>query len=1138
MRNSTLFSCAVPLLLSTALSAQVDILTQHYNIQRTGWNDQEQHLNTTNVKPGTFGKLFTCAVDDQVYGQPLIVSGVTLPGIGQRNVLYVATVNNTVYAFDADASQASGPYWSKNLTPAGARPPLNTDMTGACGGNYVDFSGHMGIVGTPVIDKTTNTLYLVSRTISTDGSKTFTQYLHAIDITTGAEKANSPKVIAAQVSGSGEGSSGGKLPFDPQKQNQRPGLLLLNGVVYIGFSSHCDWDPYHGWLLGYDASSLQQKYVYCSTPDGGEGGIWMAGSGPSVDEAGNIFVATGNGSTGVGTDVTSPRNRATSLLKLSPSLAQLDYFTPTNYATLNTADLDFGCSEVLVIPGMNRAFVGAKDGSLFLTDVNNLGGYQSSGNNVVQEISLGTSAHLRSSFGYYKGTANEFVYTWSENTALKAFPVNRAAGNFDLTHVITSGLQGPTGNNGANMTTSSNGNDDNTAILWATHANNCDANHQVCPGIVRAVNAANATNELWNSSMVPGDNVGNYAKFSSPVVANGKLYVSTFSGQIAVYGLVNNGVSTCTSANIAVGKTATASSIQTADYPAYDAVDGDMTTRWSSAYSDAQWIYVDLGKRYDLCQVTIYWETASGKDFDIQVSDDAQNWTTAYPVRGNTSRQNVLPLQVSGQYVRMNGITRNTVYGYSIWEMQVFGTPSVTCLPPSGAQVADIQQNTATISWNAVTGATGYTLQYKAVAAADWTTTTTTGTSIPLTALSCGTDYLYAIAATCSGGQTSDFTVSAGFSTAACPASCGPIPTRWTTLDIGSVGNAGQVCYDGSTFTLQGSGADIGGTSDQFRFAYVTLTGDDQFIGQVLSQDAADPADKVGIMIRQNLGPDAPNAFIGLTHDQGAIYQYRSVAGGVTTAAAAPGIAAPYWLKLVKAGSTFSGYTSSDGLAWTPVGATTDLGFGAGGSTTYAGLAITSHNNSTLSTASVDNFTQALPLPIGLTGFSGHRAGKTVVLEWSTGFEQNSDHFDVERSNDGVHFSLLATVPAAGNSNSPEQYQAVDEQPGTGMNYYRLKEVDKDEKANYSPIILVRFSDEIAPALFPNPVGSFFRLVAGSVAIREVNVYDLTGRKMLTVSNAAAGSTLFVPCSRLASGVYIVETRSTQGRYLQKMLKQ
>ena len=183
-----------------------------------------------------------------------------------------------MYAFDADSANVNNPYWQVNLSPIGSRAIKNTDMTGACGGNYKDFSGNMGIVGTPVIDSTTNTIYLVARSV-TPGN-IFQQYLHALDITTGAERPNSPVLITAQVPGTGDGSVGGIVTFNSQKQNQRAGLLLLNGIVYITWSSHCDWGPYHGWVIGYDKTSLQQKIVYNATPNGYNGGIWMSAAAP------------------------------------------------------------------------------------------------------------------------------------------------------------------------------------------------------------------------------------------------------------------------------------------------------------------------------------------------------------------------------------------------------------------------------------------------------------------------------------------------------------------------------------------------------------------------------------------------------------------------------------------------------------------------------------------------------------------------------------------------------------------------------------------------------------------------------------------------------------------------------------------
>ncbi len=340
--------------------AQKSVLTQHNDLNRSGWNDKETILKKSNVTPNTFGKLFTRAVDDQVYAQPLVKLQINMPGKGLKNVVYVATVNNSVYAFDADSANESTAFWQVNLTVSGTRPVNKGDMTGACGGFYNDFSGNMGIVGTPVIDTTTNTLYVVARSLKTS-TNTYYQYLHALDITTGAEKVNSPVLITATVNGTGDGSVRGKVNFDAQKQNQRPGLLLLNGIVYIAWSSHCDWGPYHGWVMGYDKTSLLQKYVYNTTPDGYWGGIWMSGGGPSADENGNIYLAAGNGSVGKNGNPADVTNRSESALKLTPSLTLSSFFTPKNYETLEGADLDFGVTQMLLIPNTNRAIVGVKD---------------------------------------------------------------------------------------------------------------------------------------------------------------------------------------------------------------------------------------------------------------------------------------------------------------------------------------------------------------------------------------------------------------------------------------------------------------------------------------------------------------------------------------------------------------------------------------------------------------------------------------------------------------------------------------------------------------------------------------------------------------------------------------------------------
>src|SRR5882672_11637450 len=260
----------------------VSVLTQHNDNTRAGWNDNESALTTSNVNVQHFGRVFTLPVDDQVYAQPLVVGHVSIGG-GVHNVVYVATVANTLYAFDGDDGKL---YWQRSFTAPGMRPPRNTDMTGACGGTYTNFSGNIGIVGTPVIDAARGTMYFVAR--STTGS-TFVQHLHAVNIVDGSEIAGSPTAITASYSGNGDGSVNGVIAFDAQRQNQRQGLTLLNGFVYVTLSSHCDWGPYHGWILGYDAATLQQRVVYNATPNGYGGGMWESGTGMAADAAGNLY---------------------------------------------------------------------------------------------------------------------------------------------------------------------------------------------------------------------------------------------------------------------------------------------------------------------------------------------------------------------------------------------------------------------------------------------------------------------------------------------------------------------------------------------------------------------------------------------------------------------------------------------------------------------------------------------------------------------------------------------------------------------------------------------------------------------------------------------------------------------------------
>jgi hypothetical protein len=511
----------------------ISVLTQHNDNTRAGWNDHETALTTSNVNQQHFGKVSTLAVDDQVYAQPLVVGHVHIKG-GDHNVVYVATVNNTLYAFDGDDGT---PYWVRNITAPGLRPPRNTDMTGACGGTYTDFSGNIGIVGSPVIDSARQILYVVAR--STDGNA-YVQHLHAVSITDGSEMPGSPVAITATTPGSGDGSVNNVITFNGQTQNQRQGLTLLNGVVYVTFSSHCDWGPYHGWILGYDAGTLQQRVVYNATPNGYGGGMWESGAGMAADAAGNLYIVVGNGTVGDSTDPTNLINRGSSALKLTPSGATLQvasWFTPTDYQFMNDNDLDYGSIGSLLIPNANYFLTGGKDGNLYLLNKDAMGGYQPSSNQVQQVVQL-TSSEMHCQPAYYQGSATEFLYVWPENNPLRAIPYNRGTNQLDPLAAAQFTAGGPTGHSGAMLSGSSDGTKAGTAILWATYAFSGDAEHDVSIGVLRAFDATDVTRELWNSRQnLSRDGAGMYAKFAAPTIANGHVYLPTFSNQVVVYGL-------------------------------------------------------------------------------------------------------------------------------------------------------------------------------------------------------------------------------------------------------------------------------------------------------------------------------------------------------------------------------------------------------------------------------------------------------------------------------------------------------------------------------------------------------------------------------------------------------------------------
>ena len=324
------------LTVSPTSASAVNVLTQHNDSFRTGANLNETVLTVSNVNTNTFGKLFTRVVDGQIYAQPLYVNGLTISN-KLHNVVYVATEHDSVYAFDADDPAASKALWHVSL---GTAVPI-ADINGCS-----DLQPEIGITGTPVIDLTGGTMYLVAKIKV--GTNHF-QQLHALDLITGQDKLGGPVSIQGSVPGTGTGSVGGTLTFDPLFQHSRASLLLLSNTVYVAFGSHCDYGNYHGWLFGYNATNLQQTAVFCTTPnagaDGGGGGIWGSGTGPAADASGNIYVTTGNGALD---ENTGGLDLGDSLIKLHVSngtLTVADWFSPHDQANMYTNDLDLGAQR-------------------------------------------------------------------------------------------------------------------------------------------------------------------------------------------------------------------------------------------------------------------------------------------------------------------------------------------------------------------------------------------------------------------------------------------------------------------------------------------------------------------------------------------------------------------------------------------------------------------------------------------------------------------------------------------------------------------------------------------------------------------------------------------------------------------------
>lgn len=485
-------------------NAQVNILTANGDNNRTNSNLQETRLSPATVNSFAFGKLGTLPTDGQVYSQPLYVSGLTISGRA-RNVVFVASMHNTVYAYDADAMTPVSELWRVNLGPSVPASLLF--------GQYGDIALEVGILGTGAIDLQRRVLYVVADVLER-GRPAF--YLHALDLTSGAERLNGPVALSFSA-------AGGALAFDPLQHIQRPGLLLANNAVYVSFGSHGDQEPYHGWMVSYDAADISRQLgVYVSTPKGSGGAIWQSGRGPAADAQGNIYAITGNG------DYDGVDNFGQSFIKLAPNGTTVaDSFTPDNWKSMSDNDFDLSGGPAL-IPGTHTVIGADKGGNLYVVNGDAM---RRTENATIMAATPGSIFN----FAIWGRVGSANIYVQGGKDQLKAFqltgntldptPLSATVDTLEYARI--------------GVTLSANGAQSGTGILWEGSGDYSDPE---APGILHAYDASNLAIELWNSEANPErDRMPPVTKFAPPTVANGKVYVPSTANVVTVYGAFSEG---------------------------------------------------------------------------------------------------------------------------------------------------------------------------------------------------------------------------------------------------------------------------------------------------------------------------------------------------------------------------------------------------------------------------------------------------------------------------------------------------------------------------------------------------------------------------------------------------------------------
>lgn len=502
-------------------ASHAQILTAQYDNFRTGADLHETVLKPSNVNTRDFGKLFSWTVEGDVFAQPLYVPSLAIPGVGRRNVVFAATEHDSVYAFDVNSTR-DVPLWRTSFIDPQHGITTLTEHDVFC----PFITPEVGITPTPVIDATSKTMYVLART---NEHGVFVQKLHALDITTGKERHGSPVVISATVQGSGDGAVNGRISFDPLKENPRAALLLAGGEVYLTWASSCDVGPYHGWVMAYDAHTLQQRAVLNTSPDGGDAGIWQSDAGPAADDEGNLYIATGNGDFNGAKE--GGRDFGDSVLKLrleGQRLTVRDYFTPFNQKVLDAKDWDLGSQGPVLLPAQAGArphllVIAGKEGKLYLLDRDKLGKFQSGvDDRIVQAIKVKDAYGAAS---YWNG---HIFFTDRSNTT-RDFAMNNGL-------LVMNGVTARMSSPGATPIISADGMKD--AILWVVSTKEWNEAHMDRPAVLHAYDATDITHELYNSEQKSErDRADMTVRFAIPTIADGHIFVGT-RGRLDVYGLI------------------------------------------------------------------------------------------------------------------------------------------------------------------------------------------------------------------------------------------------------------------------------------------------------------------------------------------------------------------------------------------------------------------------------------------------------------------------------------------------------------------------------------------------------------------------------------------------------------------------